>query len=298
MLAATPSPVASQFTYDVFQNPTDCIFFSLQGDTAYDPNEGTDHIISGGGPAGTSTSTAVGTISLLFRTPDPGPPSGSTTGPGQKFVFSAGGTTGTSNTLALYFENPNATNNANALLLSFGDSSTSILPATNVFWDTWYYFALTYNESATNANGSLNTNKAKWYLGRLKGMGALASGQTINNTNALAGDGVDFFIGEQTTGKSGLEKPGDGRVDEFAVWTNVQLTAAQINTQYTNLPNPAIPAVSGYQTVISNQVPAHYFQLAGNAVDSIDPSSVCPGDDQRHDPGHQFPIQHECRVFL
>jgi hypothetical protein len=271
LVAGTGVNPYPHFIYDLFQNPSNCVFFSVQGDGVYDS---THHIINGGGSIGTSTSTASGSISLLFRTPDPGPPSGSTTGPGQKFVFSAGGATSTSNALALYLENPNATNNANALVLSFGDGLTTLLPATNVVWDTWYYFALTYNESATNADGSLNTNKATWYLGRLSGAGTLAAGQTVNNTNAIAGDGVDCFIGEQTTGKSGLEKPGDGRVDEFAVWTNVQLSATQINAQFTNLPNTSIPAVSGYQTAVSNQAPAHYFQLAGNAVDSINPSSV------------------------
>jgi hypothetical protein len=266
--AVNPYP---QLTDDLFQNPSDCVFFSVQGDGLYNSTSG---ILSGGGPVGTNTSAASGTITLLFRTPDPGPPSGSTTGPGEKFVFSAGGANGTLNSLALFVENPNATNAANDLRLAFGDITTSILPATNVVWDTWYYFALTYNESATNADGSPNTNKATWYLGCLKGAGALTSGQTINNTNAVAGDGVDCFIGEQNNGKSGLEKPGDGRVDEFAVWTNVQLSAAQINAQFTNLPNVAIPAISAYQTVISNQAPAHYFQLAGNAVDSMNPASV------------------------
>ncbi len=266
--AVNPYP---QFAYDLFQNPSNCIFFSVQGDGV---ENSSGSILSGGGPIGTNTSAASGTITLLFRTPDPGPPSGSTTGPGQKFVFSAGGGNGTMNSLALFVENPNATNAANDLRLAFGDITTTILPATNLVWDTWYYFALTYNESATNAGGLPNTNKAAWYLGRLKGAGVLISGQTVNNTNALAGDGVDCFIGEQTTGKSGLEKPGDGRVDEFAVWNNVQLSTAQINDQFTNLPNLAIPPISAYQTVISNQAPAHYFQLAGNTVDSINPSSV------------------------
>jgi hypothetical protein len=266
--AANPYP---DFIYDIFQNPSNCVFFSLQGDAVYD---NTHDITGGGGSNGTNTSIKVGTITLLFRTPDPGPPSGSTTSPGQKTVFWAGGNPTNSNALYLLIENPNATNNPNSLILGFGDTSTVILPSANMVWDTWYYFALTYNESATNANGSFNTNKATWYLGRLNGAGTLASGQTINNTNAVAGDGFDCFIGAQSNFKSELCKPGDGRVDEFAIWTNAQLTAAQINTQFTNLPNPAIPAVTAYQTVISNQVPAHYFQLAGNGVDSMNPASV------------------------
>jgi hypothetical protein len=275
-LSANPSATASQLVYDIFQNPSDCMYFSLSpsanADDIYDTTENADHIISGGGAAGTNTSTAVGTITLLFRTGDPGPPSGSTTGPGAKCIFSAGGATSSSNALYLQIENANATNNANDLRLAFGDSVTLLLPATNVVWDTWYYFALTYNESATNANGSPNTNKATWYLGRLNGAGALASGKTINSTNAVAGDGVDFVIGSQTTRNSGFCKPGDGRVDEFASWTNRQLSAAEIQAQFTNLPNPQLPLVSAYQTVISNQAPAHYFQLAGNTLDSMNPA--------------------------
>jgi hypothetical protein len=266
--AANPYP---DFIYDIFQNPSNCVFFSVQGDAVYD---NTHNITGGGGPVGTNTSTRVGTITLLFRTPDPGPPSGSTTGPGQKTVFWAGGDPTNANALYLLIENPNGTNNPNALILGFGDTNTVILPSAKVVWDAWYYFALTYNESATNANGSFNTNKATWYLGRLEGPGVLASGQTVNSTNALAGNGVDCFIGAQSNFKSELSKPGDGDVDEFAVWTNVQLSAAQINAQFSNLPNPAIPPVSAYQTVISNQTPSHYFQLAGNGVDSINPASV------------------------
>jgi hypothetical protein len=263
--------VASQFTYDIFQNPTNCVYFSVANDGVSDSTESADHIISGGGMA-TNNSIAVGTITLLFRTPDPGPPSGATTGPGAKCIFSAGGSTGTSNALYLQIENPNATNNANDIRLAFGDRVTTILPGANVVWDAWYYFALTYNES-TNVGGSFNTNKATWYLGRLNGPGTLASGTTLNtNVNVVAGSGTDFLIGEQAAGASTFDKPGDGRVDEFATWTNRQLSAVEIQTQFAALPNPAIPPVSAYQTVISNQAPAHYFQLAGNTVDSMNPA--------------------------
>jgi hypothetical protein len=275
-LAANPAAVASQLTFDIFQNPSNCIYFSLSpggnADDVYDSSESADHIISGGGVA-TNTSTAAGTITCLFRTPDPGPPSGSTTGPGAKCIFSAGSTLGTLNALYLQVENANATNNPNALTLGFGDSDTVLLPATNVVWDTWYYFALTYNEGVTNADGSPNTNKAAWYLGRLDGAGNLLTGKTINVTNAVAGDGADFVIGSQNTRNSALCKPGEGRVDEFATWSR-QLSTNEIQAQFTNLPNPVIPNVSGYQTVISNQVPTHYFHLAGNTVDSMNPSLV------------------------
>ena len=65
--ALTPlNSVASQFSYDIFQDPNDCIYFTVAGDAAYDLSESSDHIVSGGGVA-TSTSTAAGAITLLFR---------------------------------------------------------------------------------------------------------------------------------------------------------------------------------------------------------------------------------------
>ena len=257
--------VASQFTEDIFQNPNDSVYFALNGDIAYYIG----HIINGGGAA-TDSSTAQGTVACLFRTVDPGPPSGPTTGPGAKCVFYGGGNTGTSNALDLVFENPNSTNDPNALRLSFGDSITTILPGTNVVPDTWYYFALTYNEGVTNADGSPNTNKATWYLGRLNGGGVLSSGKTLNVSNAVAGDANTFYVGSHA-GNTTLTKPGQGRVDEFATWSR-QLSTAEIQAQLAALPNPPLPPVSSYQTVISNQAPAHYFQLAGNTLDSMNAS--------------------------
>jgi hypothetical protein len=258
------------FNYDIFGNPTNAIYFTASTDTAYDT---THHLINGGGTA-TTNSTATGSITLLFRTLDPGPPPSGAAG--QHFVFSAGGTAGASNTFALLIENTNSgTVDPGSFKVRFGDASTTILQATNIVPDAWYYFALTYNEAATNSNGSPNTNKANWYLGRLSGGGTLASGTTINtvNANAVAGDGTDFFIGAQTTFASGLRNPGDGRVDEVALWSR-QLTTNEIQAQFTNLPNVALPPRATYQSVITNQSPSHYFQLNGNPVDSAIGSSL------------------------
>jgi hypothetical protein len=264
-ITLTASPAGGQFIYDIFENPTNCVFFSLQGDYVTDPNESTtDQLIS-------TNLTSSGAITLLFRTPDPGPPSGATTSPGAKTVFSAEGNTTNGNAFYLWFENPNGTNHPGALDLYFGTNVTTLLPCTNVIPDAWYYFAISYNENTTNSSGQPNTNKATWYLGQLNDAGALVSGTTVNSTNDVAGDGADFFIGARSNAKSELNKPGDGRVGQFAIW-NHQLSAAQIQAQFTNLPNLALPPVSQYQTVISNQSPAHYFQLAGNTADSMDTS--------------------------
>ena len=230
-LSASAS-VADQFIYDIFENPTNCVFFTIVGDYLNDPSESSDHILSGGGTA-TSNSTAVGTITLLFRPPDPGPPSGVTTGPSGHCVFSAGGTLSSDNAFSLIIQNPNSYSNPPcSLVLAFGDSTNVLLAASNLVWDAWYYFALTYNESDTS------TNKATWYLGRLTGAGTLATGTTLNTNVAVAGDGTDFYLGSEPSAVTTLCKPGDGRVDEVATW-NKQLTAAQIQAQFAALPNPA-----------------------------------------------------------
>ncbi len=265
-LSASAS-VADQFIYDIFENPTNCVFFTIVGDYLNDPSESSDHILSGGGTA-TSNSTAVGTITLLFRPPDPGPPSGVTTGPSGHCVFSAGGTLSSDNAFSLIIQNPNSYSNPPcSLVLAFGDSTNVLLAASNLVWDAWYYFALTYNESDTS------TNKATWYLGRLTGAGTLATGTTLNTNVAVAGDGTDFYLGSEPSAVTTLCKPGDGRVDEVATW-NKQLTAAQIQAQFAALPNPAVPPVSAYRAVITNQAPTHYFQLNSNTVDTVTGSSL------------------------
>jgi hypothetical protein len=265
-LTAFPATVASQFNYDIFGNPTNAIYFTASTDAAYDT---THHLINGGGTAATN-STATGSITLLFRTIDPGPPPSGAAG--QHYIFSAGYVTGTSNALSLLIENPTSSDPL-SLKLRFGDSSTTILQATNMVPDAWYYFALTYNEVATNSNGSPNTNKANWHLGRLGGGSTLASGTTTNTVNAVAGDGTDFYIGSRTNFSSGFRNPGDGRVDEFAIW-NRQLSANEIQAQFTNLPNVALPTCATYQSMITSQSPTHYFKLDGNPADSVNGSLV------------------------
>jgi hypothetical protein len=261
-LTASPAGVAGQLAPDVFGNASDSFFFTANNDVLYDPTESSDHLISGGGTA-TTNSTASGSISVLFRTVDPGPQPGNGAAPGQHFVFSAGGANVASNGLALFIDNTTAATDPVALKLRFGDTTTTLVPAASLVPDRWYYFALTYTEAPV-------TNKATWYLGRLAGGGtALASGTTSNLLNAVAGDATSFFIGGNSNFTSNLRNPGNGQVDEFATWTR-QLSAAEVQAQYASLPNFAIPARSNYQAVISGQSPAHYFKLDGNASDSVD----------------------------
>ncbi len=61
-----------QIAPDVFGDPTNAVYFSATADTLVDPNEPTDLIInSGGGGVASTNSTAMGSISLLFKSLDP-----------------------------------------------------------------------------------------------------------------------------------------------------------------------------------------------------------------------------------
>ena len=207
------------FMFDVFGNPIRSYFFANQTD--YLRTAGTN-IISGGGASNT-VSTATGSITLLFRTLDLG------ANTGQRYVFSGGGATEDHNALTLFLENDNIANgDPNSYKLRFGDNTITVLQASNVVADAWYYFALTYNES------SANVNKAKWYIGRAGG--DLTSGLTTNAADAVAGYGqAPFVIGSHTNFSSGFRNPGNGRVDEFAVWSR-ELTGTEITNQFATLP--------------------------------------------------------------
>ncbi|HVU28684.1 MAG TPA: hypothetical protein VHG71_13250 [Verrucomicrobiae bacterium] len=265
-------PNGNQLQYDVFGNSNNAVYFTSSGDAVYDANESADQLLAGGGPVGTNTSTASGTITFLFRSTDPGPPpSGS---PGQHYVFYGGGDSGTSNQFNLFFESQANLSDPGSLKLNFGDTTTVIIRTNELVPDTWYYFALTYNETVTNVDGTPNTNKATWYLGRLNGQGTLENGAVLTDSNAIAGDGEDFYIGCQgSLFKSSFRNPGDGRVDEFAIWKR-QLSSNEIWVQFTNLPNVALPSRDNYQSVVTGQSPSHYFKFDGDSTDSINSSLV------------------------
>lgn len=246
------SPIVfSQFAYDVFRNPNDSVYFTAQGDGLVGSGDG---LISGGGTSNL-TSTASGTVTFLFKTLDSG------LNTGQRIIFSCGGSTTNHNALQLFLENTNPANgDPNSLKFRFGDNTTTILPAASVIPDTWYYFAFTYTEASTT------TNKATWYLGRPGG--TLASGLTTNAPDCVAGDGTDFYIGNNPALNAGFRNPGNGQVDEFAIWSR-QLSSSEVQAQFATLPNRTPAPVSSYEGAINNQSPTYFFKLNDTYVDSV-----------------------------
>ena len=266
ILLNNSAATALQTGYDVFGNSSNAFFIATKNDALIDQSEATDLVInSGGGGVATTNSTATGSISLLFKSLGPGSYTS------QKYVFDGGHDSSLHNMCALLFQNLSATlgGDTNALVLRFGDKDTAILPFTNVIPDTWYYFAFTYTE-ATNGyfldstGTNLVTVKGKWYLGVLGG--TLASGETTNSIDSVAGSGV-LYLGNSVSTSAGLAVPGSGYLDEFATWTR-RLSDAEVEAQFAKLPQPPAPGAT-YEQVVSSQFPQYYFKLNDSLVESV-----------------------------
>jgi hypothetical protein len=214
------------FANDYFGNATSSRFYSSSTDSL---STSTD-ILAGGGPTGGNAgATGVGSFSFLFRSLDAAPS-------GQRFLYAQGNTTGNANAFSLFFENTSNTD-PGALKLRVGNGpTTTILLAPSVVADSWYYFAVTYDETR-------DAGEVLWYLGQAGGV-TLSSG-TINIGNvSVVGDNGTFTIGNSAVGASGaFRNPGNGQLDEVAIW-NRELTSTEINSQYATL--LAVPEPTGF----------------------------------------------------
>jgi hypothetical protein len=203
------------FTGDFFGNTDSCRFFVNSSDALTN----TDDLIGGGGPVGgDSAATNRGTVVVLFRSLD------STNNTGQRFILSQGNTTANANAFGLFFEN-NISTDPNSLKLRVGNLTTPILPATNILPAAWYYFAVSYDEARVSG-------EVKWYLGHPGGV--LESGTIDMSLAGVIGDNGTFFLGNRDSLTGGFRSPGNGRVDELAIW-NRELTEGEIHSQFETL---------------------------------------------------------------
>ena len=247
---------------DGFHNPGKAVSFAGSTD-AIDTSPSTSAGIINGGGAASYTSTAEGTICCLFRTLN-APVSG------RRPIFWSGDY-GVSNALALYIESQTSGGSTtNDLRVRFGADTRSMVPASNVLYSTWYYFALTYTEAATAPVDSTGTNliKAHWYIGPVGG--TLLTGSIATASNAVAGDGSRLVIGNlypQFNVGFRDTTAGKGRVDEFVTW-NRQLTSTEISNQFAAFPQLPPPGAT-YQQVVTSQTPKYYFKLDNSLVESV-----------------------------
>jgi len=214
------------YANDYFGNASSSRFFSSSTDSA----STTTDIIPGGGPTGgNAAATGIGSLSFLFRTLDTAPS-------GQRFLYAQGNTTGNANSFSLFIENTSNTD-PGSLKLRVGNGPTStLLAAASMLADSWYYFAVTYDETR-------DAGEVLWYLGAAGGS-LVTGGVNIGNV-AVAGDNGTFTLGNSVVGGTGAYRnPGNGQVDELAIW-NRELSSSEVNSQFSTLavPEPSVLAL-------------------------------------------------------
>jgi hypothetical protein len=161
---------------------------------------------------------------------------------GQRFIFSAPGIESTStddNQLALFFENDNPTNTyPNSLKLRVGngtkgstnsssaDNNVPVAYSTNLVPNAWYYFAMTYDEGR-------NTPEVYLYFGKV---GGTLTRDTMNPANnSVVGNNGPLVLGNKiefnTITNAAFRGPGNGAIDEFAIWHD-ELSPSEIAAQF------------------------------------------------------------------
>jgi hypothetical protein len=237
------------FTSDVLENIERAYFFAATNDALYITND----LIAGGGPGTNDAASGVGTISFQFRMLS------DTNYGGQRFIFSAPGEEdyGTNdNMLALYLENNGVTTNTypGSLKLRVGNltkgSTGSSDPlnnipveyATNLVPNAWYYFAMTYDEKR-------NTPEVYLYFGQAGGtlttnLANPANASVVGNNGWLClGNKMESFA----IGSNAFRNPGEGAIDEFAIWHD-ELSPAEIRAQFAAMAPAVAPNLTIVQT--------------------------------------------------
>lgn len=236
------------FTTNVLGIPNMAYAFNASDDAVLITND----VVSGGGPLANGGANGVGTISLLFRTL-------SDVNTGQRWIFSQGtnNSAATRDALNLFIENTNINNgDPNSLKLRAGNTTTTILPAANLISNSWYFFAMTFDELRNN-------DEVHWFAGRV---GDVLTNGIFNPANdAIMGDDGIFYLGNRIGLNLGFRNPGSGAVDEFATW-NDELSISEVTALFNSITN-AVPVI---------QQPTLAITLAGADVLVTWPSSTSP----------------------
>jgi hypothetical protein len=183
------------------------------GAVAFDDNSdvltGGDLINGGATVAPTADETASGSVSLLFRT------LGALTA-NKRYLLSQGtSSTGSKNAFHVYFDN---TAGGQGLKLQIGDTTTEILPASQIVFSAWYYLAITWKHD--------RNPEVIWYLSRVGGV--LNSGsidlQDLPNQNppvyAVVGDNGPLHLGNGTASSVILNATVNGTFQSVTIYQN------------------------------------------------------------------------------
>jgi hypothetical protein len=132
------------------------------------------------------------------------------------------------------------------------------LETNDIVFGSWYYFALTYDEAR-------DPNSGIWYLGPAGQQ--LKSGFTTNSPESVAGGGLGLFVGNRSTLNGAYRSPGNGRIDEFAIWAR-ELSSTEVSNQFARLPQPPPPGAT-YRQIVQSQFPTYYFRLDNSLLESV-----------------------------
>jgi hypothetical protein len=170
--------------------------------------------------SGANTTTAVGSLSMLFYLPS--------TVPNTAYLFSEGDATSGS-----YFAFD--ISGGNTFQLKIGNTTKTLTGAPTITGGQWYYLGISYNRNGvvTGVNG------INWYMGAVGGTldsGFLQNGGTGNiSATSNLGDGGAFIVDNRRAENNSMGL--DSEVDELATWTTA-LTSGQITSQFNALAVP------------------------------------------------------------
>jgi len=214
------------FTTNLWGDPSAAAAFHNGGDILTNSTD----LFSGGGTAPNPGATGTGSMSFLLRTL-----TGVATN--QSWVFGQSTSLGTSNQFFLFFDRNTASSDPGALKLVVGDTTNTILSLNRISFRSWYYFGVTYDESR-------DAGEVRWYLG-LPG-GPLNSGTLDMGNSAVVGDNYSVSFGNRSAGNQvSFSNPGDGGIDEIAIW-NRELSSSEITAQF----NAIVPEPSGASLLV------------------------------------------------
>jgi hypothetical protein len=172
--------------------------------------------------SGENTSTAVGSLSLLFYLPS--------TVPNTAYLFSDSETTGSEFAFDI--------SGGNTFQLKIGNLTSSLSGTPTITLATWYYLSVTYNLNGT----ATGVNGVNWYLGVPGGSlssGFIQKGGTGNiNTTSTLGNGGTFDLGNRLLHNNSFGAGSE--IDELATW-NTALSSSQIQAQFSavTVPEPS-----------------------------------------------------------
>ncbi len=182
----------------------------------------TNHVLGAGDVINGGTGADKGSMTLLFRSID----GFSSNTP--RYMFHQRGTT-TTNDFGAFFEPTNSTAaNPGSLKVHVGGQTNAVLLSSDLVFGSWYYLALTWDETRPDTNGAELT----WYVGRVGG--TLTNGSINLTDSAVVGSNTTVYLGNRDIQTRGFRSPGFGALDEIALW-NRELTGNEISAQFDTL---------------------------------------------------------------